>query len=231
MSPPRIHVGAILERPPGPRYTAALRFAELSFRSTLPRPATLRRWRASLPVGFRVALRVPPFAMQSDRGVLRLDERLEDGLRWVLDAAEATEASLLVVATGSVLTTGRRDRERLAAYFDRLRGANRPLVWAPDGLWRAEMAVRQAERMGVVYAVDPFEDRVPDGDLTYLRLKALGARSRFSEGMLLELADQLVEMPSGECYVTFDSPRSFREATRLRAMLDAGSPEEPTPQA
>ncbi len=226
----RTHIGAVLERPPGPRYTAALRFGELAIRSSLPRPATLRRWRASLPDGFRVALRVPPLAMQSDHGVLCFDERLERGVQWVLEAAEATDASLLVVATGSVLTTGRRDRDRLSAYFERLRATDRPLVWAPDGLWRPELALRQAERMGVVYAVDPFEVPPPEGPVAYLRLKALGMRSRFSEGMLLDLADHLLDFgtrDSRDCYVAFESPRSFREAVRLTAILGGEAEELP----
>ena len=216
----RIHVGAVLQRPPARRYVDALRFAELSPTAPLPRPTTLRRWRASLPEDFVVALRVPPEAIFTARGPLRLgDEGLDEALRWVGEAADALQAALLVVPTGAAVRTGQRDRRRLADYFERLRETGRTVVWAPDGLWRADLACREAERLGVVAAVDPFEDPVPPGGVAYLRLKALGARPRFSEGMLLDLADALEQTSDTECFAVFESPRAFREARRLAALL------------
>ena len=44
--------GASVERPPGAKYTAELRFAELAPSAPLPKPSTLRRWRHDLPEGF-----------------------------------------------------------------------------------------------------------------------------------------------------------------------------------
>ncbi len=167
-----------------------------------------------------MALRVPAEAIFTARGPLRLgDEGLDEALRWVGEAAEALRAALLVVPTGAAVRTGQRDRRRLSDYFGHLQETGRTVVWAPDGLWRADLARREAERLGVVAAVDPFEDPVPPGRVAYLRLKALGARPRFSEGMLLDLAEALEQVGDTECFAVFESPRAFREARRLAALL------------
>jgi hypothetical protein len=214
-----LHAGAVVDRPPGPKYTATLHFAELSFPGALPKVGTLARFRAALPEGFLCALVVPPSCLRGAGGPLRMDDELEARLTWVSEAAEALAARALVVATRPDVTPGQRDRDRLAAYFARLpRTGGRDLVWAPRGLWEREDVERFAEREGLLAAFDPLEDPAPAGPVLYARVRTIGARSRISSGMLVDLADRLFDTDAEQAFVSIESPRSFREAAALQAI-------------
>ncbi|MEM1418914.1 MAG: hypothetical protein AAGH15_28735, partial [Myxococcota bacterium] len=190
-----------------------------TFPSTVPRPATLRRWRSSLEAPLDVGLVVPYGARVSDAGPYRRDEALDERIGWVLEAAEAAEAAFLVLPTGSELTTSARDRERFARYLEALRPNERPVVWSPAGLWEAELAYPFAAKLGVRCAFDPLQDPAPPGDgPLHARLKALGGRQRFGDGVLYDLVDKLEDAGPGRAYVAFESPRSFREALRLQEL-------------
>lgn len=216
----RIHAGAHLDAPPGAKYLASLNFAEILPRAPLPKAATLRRFRNSLPDEFRCALVTPRTAVVSSRGALRFDAGLESGLAWFVEAADALRADLVVLDTGAELTTGPRDRELLARYVERLpRPEGRTIVWAPGGLWEPEEAIAQANALGMVYGFDPLESDAPDGPLVYARLRAMGGRSKFSEDMLLTATEVLLRSGAEDVYVAIDSPRATREAARLRALV------------
>lgn len=216
-----IHIGAHLERPPGPRYLAELPFAELAIPSPVPKSSTLERWRENLPAGFTVAIVAPPETVNSAAGPLRLGEQdLELGLGWLEDAVEAARPDILVVPTPRAVTPGARDRARLEAYFARLpRREGTQLVWAPTGLWESDDAGRFGEKLGAAVAVDPLVDDVPSGPLAYLRLRALGVRNRFSEGMLIEALEAALGSGADDVYLSLESPRSFKEACRLRDLV------------
>lgn len=213
-----LHIGALLERPPGPKYLERLAFAEIAPPVPLPKVATLARWRESLPSGFVCALVAPGAVLASERGLLRLDDELREGIDWLRRAVEAVGARAVVVPTGSHLTTGQRDRDVLAAYIDELGlvGTECEVVWAPDGLWEPEDAIPFARKLGLRYAFDPLEaDVLPDEELLYARLRAIGGRQRFSEGMLLDVFERLLETGAEEIFIAMQSSRSFREATKL----------------
>ncbi|MBX3252174.1 MAG: DUF72 domain-containing protein [Myxococcales bacterium] len=213
-----IHAGATLERPPGPKYFAGLRFAELTFTSTLPKRGTLQRWRATAPADFRVAL-VAPRAVRIGRdGAFRFDDALEAQLAWYVDALIACDADA-VIPTGAELSTSMRDRDRLRTWLDRLpRREGRHVIWAPGGLWEAELAAPFAEELGVLRAFDPLEDDAPTGPVGYARLPAVGARQRFGEGLLVDVLDRLVEAELDEVFVAIESARSFQEARTLQTL-------------
>lgn len=216
-----IHAGATLERPPGPKYRTALHFAELSLPAPLPRATTLGRWRTDLGDDVKVALVAPRPTMVSPQGPLHLDDDLGEAVAWLLDSADALAADALVFPTGPEITTGQRDRDRLARYFEQLpREPGRLLVWAPGGLWEPELAIPQAEALGVVYGFDPLESPAPPGPVAYGRLRAAGGRQRFGEGILVDVLDRLVDASVDEAYVAIESPRSFREASNLQRMAD-----------
>ncbi len=223
------HAGAVLDRPPGPKYTASLHFAELAFPGALPKTSTLSRFRAAVPEDFLCALVIPPSCLRGTGGPLRMDAELEARLTWVKDAAEALGARALVVPTTPEVTPGQRDRDRLAAYFALLpRAEGRDLVWSPRGLWEREEVERLADREGVLAAFDPLEDPIPEGPVLYARLRTIGARSRISSGMLVDVVERLAETEADEAFVAIESPRSFKEAAALQAVA-AGqeAPERP----
>jgi hypothetical protein len=154
--------GALLERPPGPKYTSELRFAELAPQAPLPKPGTLAKWRQKLPDGFELALRAPDPCWQSPGGPLRPSRELEAGLGWLSEAADALQASMIVVSTSAAVTTGARDRERLRAYFARVpRTEGRLIVWRPTGLWEPETVQTLANTLSLVGGLTPSTIRRP----------------------------------------------------------------------
>jgi hypothetical protein len=211
--------GALLDSLPGPKYLAALRFAEVSLRAPLPRASTLRQKRGQAPDNLVLALRAPKSAMIGANGPLRFDAELEAGLTWLLAAREALSAKLVVLATPADLTPGARSRELLAAYVAKLpRDPERPFVWAPQGAWEREQAERVASDLGLVLAFDPLEDDCPDGPIAYARLVAIGARRSFSPALL---EDALASIPAHlESYAVIESERSFPQASILQKIAD-----------
>lgn len=216
--------GACLDHLPGPKYLAALRFAELSLRPPLPRASTLRQKRGQVPGDVVLSLRAPKSALVGARGPLRFDDELEAGLQWLLAAREALAAKLVVLATPSDLTPGARSRELLAAYVDKLpRDPDRPFVWAPQGAWERDLAERVASDLGLVLAFDPLEEDCPEGPIAYARLVAIGARRSFSPA---SLEDALEALPQQlESYVVIESERSFPQASMLQKIADGAQAE------
>jgi len=218
----QLYVGANLERPPGRKYVEALPFAELSFPGSLPKTKTLARWRQSVPESFRVALVVPPAAIGPRRSPLRPTDEANEALGWLEDAVNTLDADV-VVPTGSGLTTSKRDRDRLAAFIERLpRREGRHVVWAPRGLWEAELAHPTAEDLGVLCAFDPLEDPAPEGPALYARVAAIGARRRLGEGVRFELLDALMDAAPQQAFVALESARSFDAAVALQQLALGG---------
>jgi uncharacterized protein YecE (DUF72 family) len=213
--------GALLERPPGPKYTSELRFAELAPQSPLPKPGTLAKWRQRLPEGFELALRAPDPCWQSPGGPLRPSSELDAGLGWLSEAADALQASMIVVATGPTVTTGARDRERLREYFRRIpRTEDRLIVWRPSGLWEPETVQMMASVLSVVGGFDAIDDPAPSSDVLYASLLAEGFRRSFSHALLLEVLDKLQSSGASRAFVTVESGQSFREARLLQALSE-----------
>jgi uncharacterized protein YecE (DUF72 family) len=213
--------GALLERPPGPKYTSELRFAELAPQSPLPKPGTLAKWRQKLPEGFELALRAPDPCWQAPDGPLRPSRELDAGLGWLSEAADALRASMIVVATGRTITTGARDRERLREYFGRIpRTEGRLVVWRPTGLWEPETVQTMASVLSVAGGFDAVDDPAPNADVLYTSLLAEGVRRSFSHALLLDVLDKLRSSGASRAFVTIESGQAFREARLLQTLSE-----------
>jgi uncharacterized protein YecE (DUF72 family) len=216
-----LFAGALLERPPGPKYTSGLRFAELAPQAPLPKPGTLAKWRKQLPDGFELGLRAPDACWKSPAGPLRPSRELDEGLGWLSEAAEALQASMIVVATGPAVTTGARDRERLREYFGRIpRAEGRHIVWKPAGLWEPESVQNMARTLCVLGGFDAVDDPAPGEDVLYTSLLAEGLRRSFSHALLLEVLDKLQSSGASRAFVTIESGQSFREARLLQTVSE-----------
>ena len=219
----RLLAGALLDRPPGPKYVAELGFAELSPSDPLPKPRTLAKWRQGLPTGFELALRAPAACWRSSAGPLRLDDELDVGLGWLAQASEALQPTLIVVATDASVTTGARDRERLRAYFDRIPRPNGALIaWKPRGLWEPAATQSMASTLSVIGGFDALDDPVPSQDVVYACLLAEGLRRSFSHSQLLQVVEKLQSSTATRAFVTVESAQSFREARLLQALFEGG---------
>lgn len=213
--------GAVLERPPGRKYVSELRFAELSPPPPLPKAATLARWREGLPPGFQVALRVPSACWEPGAGALRAGPELDAGIEWLTTAADALEATVVVVSTGAKVTTGARDRKRLRDFFERIpRREDRLIVWRATGLWEPEAVAAMADALSVVGAIDPIDDPVPEMDVVYAHLLAEGLRRSFSHAQLGDVVDTLERSRAARAFVSIESAQSFREARLLQALSE-----------
>jgi uncharacterized protein YecE (DUF72 family) len=219
-----IFVGAVLDRIPGPKYAAALSFAELVLRQPLPRAPTLRRQRAEHAEHIALALRAPRSAISSQRGPFRFDDGLEAGLAWLLSAADALAARAVVLPTPADFTPGARDRELFAEYVQRLpRDGQRHWVWEPSGAWEREDAERLSSELGLVLAFDPLVDARPPGPVSYARLQALGMRRSFSQAALEQtLAVLNGDGADGDAFVAIDAPRSLQHALALQQLIAPG---------
>ena len=213
--------GALLERPPGPRYLTELRFAELAPKAPLPKPSTLARWRGNRPEGFELGLRVPETCWNPSGSPLRAGEALERGLAWIHEACDALDPSVVVLATGAAITTGARDRERLREYLGHFpRAVGRAIVWRPTGLWEPEAVQRVAASLSVVGGFDAVDDPAPRSEVVYGTLLAEGFRRSFPEALLADVVDKLRDSGAARAFVTIDSPQSFREARLLQALFE-----------
>ena len=216
-----LFAGALLERPPGPKYRGELAFAELAPQGPLPKPGTLAKWRKDLPDGFEIGLRAPSSTWHPPNGPLRPGTELERGISWLTEAADALGASLLVVATGPTVTTGARDRDRLREYFGRLpRRDDLTIVWRPTGLWEPETVQGMARSLGITGGFDAIDDPAPEGPIVYGSLRAEGLRRSFSHAQLLDVVNTLRSSDAERAYVTVDSPQSYREARLLQALYE-----------
>jgi len=214
--------GSALDRLPGPKYVAQLRFAEILPRAPLPRPATLKRMRHELPEGLTLALRAPKSTLCSNRGPLRFDAELEQAFEWLLRAREALDAKVLVLPTPADLAPGARDRELLAELATRIpRDADHHVVWIPHGPWEPGDAAEVASTLGFVLGFDPLVQPKPEGAVAYARLLGIGERRSFSEAILEDVHALLTADPATQSFVAFDAERGFDHALRLQAMADA----------
>lgn len=217
-----LFIGASVERPPGPKYQSALDFAELRFPSTLPRPQTFARWRGSVGEDFTVSLVAPLRAIGSGEAAFSLDDSQREGIEWLGRAAQAAEASAIVLPTAGRLSTGQRDRDRFARYLEALRTAAEEvaLFWQPGGLWDLEIAAPFAEKLGVSLALNPLnEEELPEGSSFYFRLEAIGGRRRFTTSTAYELLPLIQSRMIQSLYISILSERSVQEAAALRPLL------------
>ena len=211
-----LNIGANVDRRPGPKYCEALGFAEISFNGPPPKDNTLRRWRSELPDGFKLSLVAPFAAIHKSDGALLRGEELSERTQWLTSAARALNADFVVVQTSSKVTPGQRDRQRLLRVFESVGSKKYALHWQPSGLWEIRSALHFTKDLNVDIACDPLQGDVPPGSVSYARLKAIGGRSRFGEGVLYDIADKLSYLAAAEAQVAIESEQSFREARRLQ---------------
>ncbi len=208
--------GAHLTRPPGPKYSSSLSFAELSFPSTLPKASTLRKWRESLPDGFEIALQVPDAVLHSGETPFSIDPAGE-AFAWLAAAAEVLEPHF-VFATGKKISTSSRHKQQILALVEALpTPEEREAIWVPGGLWEAEYSYPFAAQHGITCAFDPGRDDPPPSELAYARIRGMGKRKRVSDGVLWDIADLLGMHPYVR--VVVESDRSHAEAEKLQRLF------------
>lgn len=223
----QIEIGTRLDGAPGPKYRAALRFAELAPSTGLPKPAKLQPWCASDEHGaFAASLVAPPSLIFDEQSRPHVPQT-----RSVFDrlatACDALKARFLLLETGASLSPSLRDRDRFVRYCETL--SKTPgcpqLVWRAGGLWEGDDVLALCAEHDLWMACDPFADDLPDEELPaasclYLQARAEGATRRFGEDHFIRLARQIEAAPQlDELVITLDSAKAFREVRRLQALF------------
>lgn len=221
LQPMELLAGPVLERPPGPRSGSGFRYVELAPKPPLPKAGTLERWRGRFPAETRLGLRLPDPCWKSERGLLRPDPRAGD---WLESAIGALRPATVVLRTGSQVTTGARDRDRLRGFvaaLPDLGGAR--LVWRATGLWEPDTLQSMAKSLGVIGGFDGVDDPVPSSDVVYAGLQAEGLRRSFSHAVLADLLQALIGSGTREAYVAVESNHAVREATLLQSLFEGAA--------
>ena len=220
-----LHVGCVVDRPPGPRLSERMPFFELSPRAPIPKLATLAKYgKGRRPHSPKLAFVAPRTSWLTQQGAMRPGNELDKGIDWLLRASDASGSFAIVLATGAEITVGERDRELAAKYIERLKPSGRVIVFAPRGLWQPEQAEPFVDGLGVTYGFDPLEDDAPHADVVYARVRPMGARARLSDGHLLKILERI--MGRKEAYVSFESEHGLRSAKRLVQLANEMADEE-----
>ncbi|HUT77917.1 MAG TPA: hypothetical protein VM285_09540 [Polyangia bacterium] len=236
MSESRIRVGTVgLPRRRG-GLPAAVDIVELATgRDWPPKGQAARKLRAGIPsaVGFTVQLsrflaEQPPAgtpAVGDPAGYGRFEPSAENFGLWerCLEHAAALEAEALVLLTPVEFTPTRPNRERLATFLERARRPDVPVAWEPRGPWEPASAAAVALDLGLVLAVDPLRDELPEGPVAYLRLGPFAQLgTRLGTYDLERIADAARGHPLSFCL--FETPRALDDARTLREILAGRDP-------
>lgn len=165
---------------------------------TLPKPATLKRWRRSARPGFAFSVVLP-------RPVCELAVTGGPQLERALESATALEARCLVVQTPSSVRPTASNRRKLEELFSKLPSSGVVLAWEPAGLWEPDDVFQTSRSLGAVPVVDAACEDLPPGPVVYTRLRDLGGT-----GLSGRTLDRMAQQLGGrrEVFVIVEDVRS-----------------------
>jgi uncharacterized protein YecE (DUF72 family) len=176
---------------------------------TSPSGATMRRWRKAVPPHFDFTVVAAPNLSR-----LKAGEALEKELSAARDAIDALQARCLLLPTPSDVTPSALWRERMGTLLVRLPRDATHVIWEPRGVWETEDAAAQARKWGIILAVDAAKEPVPEGLVSYVRLRALGETRSFGPSALERVVQAIGARR--DAYVIFETPGARKEAVALR---------------
>jgi uncharacterized protein YecE (DUF72 family) len=189
--------------------------------TSVPRLATLRKWRKLVPPGFVFSIVLPRAV-----GELTPGQPLDDALAATLEVAAAVEARCLIVQTPPSVRPTTANKKRLAALFARIPPEGTVRCWEPGGLWEREDVIATARALGVLPVLDAARDPLPNGPIVYTRLRALGKSAALGAATIERVAERLRRRR--EAYVVVEgAPEAHRLKTALTIAL-AKARERPT---
>jgi len=213
--PTRFHIGAKALRSNIATYSKRFDFLEVKVGATprepAPTPATLRKWRKSVPPHFDFSVVVGPHL-----SLLKPGAPLEEDMTSALAAVDALEARCILIQTPAEVTPSALWRDRMAKLVARFPRDVTQVVWEPRGVWETDDAAVAAHKWGIVLAVDAAREPVPAGPIAYVRLRALGETRSFSASALEKVATAIGNRR--DAYVVFETDSAMLEAKRLRTI-------------
>lgn len=182
---------------------------ELLVSSSMPKPATLARYRSDRP-DVRYSVRLHP-------DVLTKGDVQDADVERAREAAEILGADFVVIPSGPRFTPTTRNRELLQRFTGALKGEGRHVGWEPRGLFEANEAEQWAETADALLVRDVSRERAPSGDLVYSRVLPFGHGKRLGQTALERLCSALEGKKSA--YVVIDAEGASAARTNLREWL------------
>lgn len=198
------------------RYAKHLDLLEVRLDNGAPRKRTLETMRSESPEHMAFAVVVPKLIAALE------NEATETDVTPVLDTARGLQARWIVLRTPPTARPSSRTRARLAKLIELLKPAGVAIAWEPSGLLAEAEAEELAASLEVTLARDPARDDLPEGDVAYGRIQALGTGGRVRASALERAAERLAAFE--EAYVVIEGDNALRAAKDLRSMLGALSP-------
>lgn len=178
--------------------------------------AALRRWRKQVPPHFDFAV-----VASKELAALKPEKVVDEEIADLLAAANALEARVIVISTPTDVTPSPVWRERLKKVIGKLPNDDvTQIVWEPHGLWEIDDAAMLARKLGVVLAVDAARDPVPEGQVAYVRLRALGETRSFGPSALERIVESIG--PRRDAYVVLETTSALTECKALRCIAQGG---------
>ncbi len=210
-----------------------------------PMRKTLEKWRAQVPAGFEFALKAwqlitheassPTYRrlreklsarQKREAGSFRLSATVMMAWERSLECARALGSRVVLFQCPARFKPTQESKASVRAFFRELRREaekrrNEPettFAWEPRGEWRAEEVHELCEELGLVHAVDPFQQAPVTQGLGYFRLHGrVGYRYRYTDEDLQQLG-ALVRSLS-PCYVLFNNISMLEDARRFQQLF------------
>jgi uncharacterized protein YecE (DUF72 family) len=192
------------------KYAKRFDLVEVCPAEAVPKPATLRRWRKSVPPSFVFSVVLPPVVGQLTPG-----SDLDAALKAALDVASALEARCVVLQTPPGVRPTKANKQRLAAVFDRIPREGTARCWEAAGLWERDEVIATARALGVLPVFDVAREAPGAGPILYTRLRALGKSAALGAATVERIADRLRRRR--EVFVVVEGAG---EATRVKQALE-----------
>jgi uncharacterized protein YecE (DUF72 family) len=245
---------------PRDRYWRDLSFLEsdVMVRSP-PRRAAVRGWRETAPDGAALSLVAwqaithRPGKKQSysykgqeltaaelaETGSFRDTPTVRRAVEAMAEAVDLTGAEAILFRTPAAFAPSSKNRDAMKRFFGEVAGpeafGSAARVWEPEGLWRPEEAIRFANELGLLVAVDPLardplEEQAPalayelPREAGYFRISGMGSSERQIDTGDLELLAEFLE-DFDRAWVVFANVAKFADARRFARALNAPAPD------
>ena len=191
------------------KYARHHRFLEVPSDDGLrPKAARVKQWREVVSEDFAFSVVLP-------RKIAALESIDGDELQAALAFADALQARWLLLLTPSSVRPTTRSKELIRSLFAKIAKDGRNIAWDVSGMWSEndkrdviEGSVSADSGVLLVDDLASLKSELPaPGECSYLRFRALGQFSRFSQAMAQRIAeigentsDIFVALPSKAAY-------------------------------
>lgn len=182
--------------------------------TSLPRLATLRKWRKAVPPGFVFSVVLPRVV-----GELAGGKALDEALAAALEVAATLEARCVLLQTPPSLRPTAANRKKLADLFARVPTEGVVRCWEASGLWERDDILVTARGAGVLPVLDAAREALPQGPIAYTRLRALGTAASLGAGAVDKIAEEL--RGRREVFVVVEGPGAARLKDALSTAMAA----------